>query len=94
MSKVKQKYSTEYKLGAVKLITEQNYSYAEAGRSLGILGNLISCWHKEIQALDNHAFPGQGQLTPDQERTRSGLHYCISCNLFNKHLPNNTIMQA
>jgi len=68
--KPKQKYSKEYKLGAVKLITEQSYSYAEAGRSLGITGNLISRWHKEIEALDVDAFPGQGQLTPDQEEIR------------------------
>ena len=71
MSKTKkQKYTKEYKLGAVKLITDQNYSYAEAGRSLGIAGNLISRWHKEFQAMDKDAFPGQGQLSPDQEEIR------------------------
>ncbi len=69
--KQKQKYTKEYKFGAVKLITEQSYSYAEAGRSLGIAGNLISRWHKEFQAMDNDAFPGQGQLSPDQEEIRN-----------------------
>jgi len=69
--KQKLKYTKEYKLGAVKLITEQNYSYAEAGRSLGIVGNLISRWHEEFQVMDNDAFPGQGQLTPDQEEIRA-----------------------
>ena len=69
--KPKQKYTKEYKLGAVKLITDQKYSYAEAGRSLGITGNLISRWHKELQVMDNDAFPGQGQLTPDQEEIRN-----------------------
>jgi len=72
--KPKNKYTKEYKLGAVKLITEQNYTYAEAGRSLGVVGNLISRWHKEFQAMDNDAFPGQGQLTPDQEEIRSLRH--------------------
>jgi len=68
--KQKQKYAKEYKLGAVKLITDQSYSYAEAGRSLGVAGNLISRWHKEFQVMDNDAFPGQGQLSPDQEEIR------------------------
>ena len=69
--KQKQKYTKEFKLGAVKLITEQNYSYSEAGRSLGIASNLISRWHKEFRAMDNDAFPGQGQSTPDQEEIRA-----------------------
>ncbi len=69
--KQKQKYAKEYKFGAVKLITEKSYSQAEAGRSLGIAGALISRWHKEFQILDNDTFPGQGQLTPDQEEIRA-----------------------
>jgi len=69
MSK-KRNYAKEYKLGAVKLVTDQNYSYAEAGRSLGINSNLISRWYKEFKALDKDAFPGQGQLSPDQEEIR------------------------
>lgn len=70
MSKKRNDYTKEYKLGAVKLITEQAYKYSEAGRSLGINPNLISRWHKEFQVLDKEAFPGQGQLTPDQEEIR------------------------
>jgi len=68
--KQKQKYTKTYKLGAVKLVTDQNYRYAEAGRSLGIASNLISRWHKEFQAMENDAFPGLGQLSPNQEEIR------------------------
>lgn len=70
MTKKRNEYTKEYRLGAVKLVTEQGYSYAEAGRSLGINANLISRWHRELKALDQDAFPGQGHLAPDQEEIR------------------------
>ena len=70
MSKKRKQYTKEFKLGAVKLVTEQGYSYSQAGRNLGINGNLVSRWHKEFQAMDQDAFPGQGHLTPDQEEIR------------------------
>ncbi len=36
---------------AVKLITEQGYTFAEAGRNLGVNPNLISRWKKEIEGV-------------------------------------------
>jgi transposase-like protein len=36
------KYSKEFKLDAISLVMEQNYSQAEASRSLGIEAKLIS----------------------------------------------------
>ena len=70
MTKKRNEYTKAYRLGAVKLVTEQGYTYAEAGRSLGINANLISRWHRELKALDQDAFPGQGHLAPDQEEIR------------------------
>jgi len=50
MSKRKRrKYTKEFKEESVKLITEQGYSYAEAGRNLGVNPNLISKWKREIE---------------------------------------------
>ena len=39
-------YTEEFKRDAVALIIEQGYSYAQAGRSLGINDNLIRRWKK------------------------------------------------
>ena len=66
----RRKYSTEFKLDAIALVLEQNYSQAEASRNLGINPNLIPRWIKEAASDDAHAFRGNGKLTPEQEEIR------------------------
>ncbi len=67
---IRKKYSKEFKLDAVSLVIEQNYSQAEAPRSLGINANLLGRWSKEFQTKDGQAFRGHGKLTPDQEENK------------------------
>lgn len=47
--KKRRSYTKEFKEEAVKLITEQGYSYAEAGRNLGVNPNQLSRWKREIE---------------------------------------------
>ena len=50
---------------------EQEYTKAEASRSLGINPNLIARWIQEHQADDSgQAFRGNGKLTPEQAEIR------------------------
>ena len=67
---VRKKYSKEFKLDAVSLVTEQKYSREEAGRSLGINANMLGRWVKQTESDDGLAFRGNGKLTPDQEEIR------------------------
>ena len=46
--KKRRKYTQEFKEEAVKLIINQGYSFAEAGRNLGVNPNLLSRWKKDI----------------------------------------------
>jgi transposase len=66
----RKKYSKEFKLDAVSLITEQQYTRAEAARSLGLPANMLSRWAKELQSQDGQAFRGNGKLTAEQEENR------------------------
>ncbi len=66
----RKKYSKEFKLDAVSLVTEHGYSRAEAARSLGINANMLCRWVNEDQTGDTQAFRGNGKLTPDQEENR------------------------
>ena len=66
----RKKYSKEFKLDAVSLVTEQGYSRSEAARSLDINANMLGRWVKQYQSEDGQAFRGQGQLTPEQEENR------------------------
>ncbi len=42
-------YTKEFKEEAVKLVTEQGYSLAEAGRNLGVNPQLLSKWKRNIE---------------------------------------------
>ena len=44
---IRKKYSKEFKLDAVSLVTEQNYTRSEAAKSLGINPNMLGRWVKE-----------------------------------------------
>lgn len=70
MTSKRRTYTREFKLAAVKLITEQDYSVAEAARRLGISANLLHVWKKALQGAGEHAFPGRGQFPPLEEEVR------------------------
>lgn len=70
MTKNRRKFGKEFKQEAVSLVVDQGYSNAQAGRSLGIRGNLIGRWRRELEGQPEHAFPGHGKLTPEQQRIR------------------------
>jgi len=67
---IRKKYSKEFKLDAVSLVIEQEYSRAEAARSLDINANMLGRWVKESQAGGGQSFRGNGKLTPEQEEVR------------------------
>jgi len=49
--RTRRNYTQEFKEEAVKLITSQGYSFAEAGRNLGVNPNVLSRWKKEIEGV-------------------------------------------
>jgi transposase len=67
---IRKKYSKEFKLDAVSLITDQGYSRSEAARSLDINANMLGRWVKQFRSEDGQAFRGTGNLTPEQEENR------------------------
>jgi transposase len=66
----KKKYSKEFKLDAVNLVLEQNYTKAAAARSLEVNPNLLGRWVNEFKEDDGHAFRGNGKLTQEQLELR------------------------
>ncbi len=57
-------------MDAISLVLEQDYTRAEAARSLDINPGLLGRWVREHQADDGQAFRGNGKLTPEQEEIR------------------------
>ncbi|MGB2739092.1 MAG: IS3 family transposase [Cognaticolwellia sp.] len=63
-------YSKEFKLDAIALVRDQNYSIAEAARNLEVSAQILGRWIKEAENDDGHAFRGNGKLTPEQDEIR------------------------
>jgi transposase len=70
MARARRTYTRDFKLAAVKLITTQGYSVAEAARSLGLSENLLRVWKQKLQAESEQAVPGRGSLPPLEEEVR------------------------
>jgi transposase len=68
--KERKKYTKEFKLDAVSLVLEKNYTQAEASKSLDINANVLGRWIKEFQSDDGQAFRRNGKLTPEQDEIR------------------------
>jgi len=68
MKRQRRIHSREFKQEAVALVVEHGYSYAAAGRSLGVNGNLIGRWKRELKDNAVGAFPGKGKRTAEQQR--------------------------
>ena len=70
MPRTRRTFTPEFKAEAVRLVTEQGYSVAEAARSLGVTDNLIRNWRRALEAQGDQAFPGRGKLSPFEEENR------------------------
>jgi len=70
MGTARRTYTPEFKAEAVRLVTEQGYSVAEAARSLGLHPTLIRSWKQALAAQGDQAFPGRGKLPPIEEELR------------------------
>lgn len=63
---VRRRFSREFKLEAVRLVRERGVSIAQAARDLDVHENQLRKWVKEFTSDPAQAFPGQGQMKPEQ----------------------------
>jgi transposase len=62
----RRKFAREFKLEAVRLIKERGVSYAQAEQDLDVHQSQLRNWVKKFADDPQHAFPGQGQMKPEQ----------------------------
>ena len=71
MMKKRKQYSREFKMDAIRLLETSGKSAAQLERELGIGKGNLGRWKARFAAEGSDAFPGQGRLSPDQERLRA-----------------------
>ena len=60
-------FSREFKLEAIKLIKERGVAVAQAARDLDVAESVLRRWLREGIADPQQAFPGHGQVKPEQQ---------------------------
>ena len=58
-------FSREFKIEAVKLVTDRGVAVAQAARDLDLAESVLRRWMRELTAAPAAAFPGNGQMRAD-----------------------------
>ncbi len=67
MAKTRKTYTAEFKLQAVRMVTDQHLAAAEVARRLGVTEGRLHDWLKAFRTQGADAFPGHGRLSPQDE---------------------------
>ena len=59
----KKRFDKEFKVSAVKMVTEEGQKATEVARSLGIHANMLYSWKRKYAESGDKAFVGKGHLT-------------------------------
>ncbi len=70
MSETRRRFSREFKIEAVRLVTEGGQMIAETARELGINAGLLGRWKQQLTENGGQAFPGKGRMKPLEEDNR------------------------
>ena len=62
----RRKFTREFKLEAVRLIKDRGVSYVQASQDLNVHPSQLRDWVKKFSEDPQHAFPGHGQMKPEQ----------------------------
>lgn len=57
----RRKFSREFKIEAVRLVTERGVAVAQACRDLDLAESVLRRWMREVAATPTTAFPANGQ---------------------------------
>ena len=63
----RRRFSREFEVEAVKLVRERGVSVAQAARDLDVHENVLRKWVREFGSDPVQAFPGHGQMKPEQQ---------------------------
>ncbi len=67
MAKTRKTYTAEFKLQAVRLVTDQHLAVAEVARRLGLTEGRLHDWLKAFRTQGADAFPGHGRPSSQDE---------------------------
>mgnify|MGYP001100934444 CR=1 FL=1 len=70
---MKRRFDKDFKIETVKLVLENKRPVAAVAREVGIHENTLRKWINLFRDHQENAFPGSGNLTPEEAEKRSLL---------------------
>jgi transposase len=74
MADKRRQFTREFKLEAVRLVTEEKRPASEVARHLGIRADMLRCWRRQLEGRAGlpaaEAFPGHGRAPSADEEVR------------------------
>ena len=67
MGAVRRKFSREFKLEAVRMVTEGGHSPVQVARDLDIRPDMLRRWRRQFEEDPEQSFPGVGQRKTREE---------------------------
>ncbi len=64
------RYDSSFKEQAVRLVTEEGKSVSSVAKDIGIHENTLYKWIDQYKTHKENAFPGSGNLRPEDEELR------------------------
>jgi transposase len=64
------KYNKEFKIQTVQMMVDGGKTVAQVSRELDISDKTLYYWMKQYKQDPKHAFPGTGNLTPEDRELR------------------------
>jgi transposase len=75
MGEKRRSFTREFKVEAVRLVTEGKHSVAEVSQSLGVRADMLRAWKRQVegrpQARVRDIFPGHGKVSSREEEVSS-----------------------
>ena len=74
MARKRRRFSEEFKVEAIRMMTDGGISMSAVARELDISANLLRRWKKAYEADVGEAFPGNGRVRSQDEELRRLRH--------------------
>lgn len=68
MKRTRRQFTADFKESAAKLVLEQGMTRAKVAEDLGVKADLVCRWVREFNMKGSEAFPGNGRLSPQEQR--------------------------
>ena len=66
----RRRFDAQFKVDAVRLVQQSDRPISDIARDLGIRRELLYKWQRELETDPQNAFPGKGNLKPEQDQLR------------------------